>query len=138
MNDIHNTDGFTLIEVLIAMVILSIGILTLYTMQIGAIKGNSKARTLTEIANIAQNQMEQILTDDFADVQNTTVGGTPPVNSINWTVTEWRTDGVDNDGDGKKDEFDERGVKNVNLTVQYKEGNSVKTSTYQFIKTEIF
>lgn len=138
MNNPHNTKGFTLIEVLIAMVILTIGILTLYSMQIGAIKGNSTANSITTVASIARDQMEQILAEDFDNVVTTSTGGTAPITSIDWNVSEWKTDGIDNDGDGKTDEYDERGVKSVQLVISYRDGSTPKSSTFEFLKTEIF
>lgn len=138
MNIQKDTKGFTLLEVLISMVVLSVGILTLYTMQIGAVRGNAKAQTMSEVANAARNQIEQVLVQDFDNVVTTATVGTAPINAINWNVTSWRTDGVDNDGDGRTDEFDERGVKSVQLNVLYTDGNRAMTSTFELLKTEIF
>ena len=57
--------GFTLIEVLIAMVILIIGILTLYTMQTTAVRGNVHANKITEAATWDADQVERMLGLDY-------------------------------------------------------------------------
>lgn len=139
---LNSNGGFTLIEAMVAMAILSVGILTLYTMQITGIKGNSKANVITVSSNAVRDQIETLLGRDFTDSDFSTgthtVSGTPPIQAVNWTVTDWRSDGISNDGDVDVDEFDERGVKDVQLTVQYTERGVTKTTVVQFLKTEIF
>ena len=58
---IYEKNGFTLIEVLIALVILSVGILGVAKMQLSAIKGNAIARKHTQLIIAAQNQIELIM-----------------------------------------------------------------------------
>ena len=134
--------GFTLVEALIAMLILSIGILSLSSMQVTGIKGNASSIAITEAANAARGKIEQFAGMDFTnnlfDVGVHNEPGVPPVNSIQWTVADWRSDGLDNNMDGHIDEFNERGVKSVQLTVQYTDKGVLKNSTVQFFKTEIF
>ena len=54
-------NGFTLIEVLIALAILSIGILGVAQMQISAIQGNANAKKRSEILIAAQKQIEEMM-----------------------------------------------------------------------------
>lgn len=56
-----HSEGFTLLEVLVAMVILTIGILALFGMQISAIRGNSIANDITDASTRALDNVEQIL-----------------------------------------------------------------------------
>ena len=138
----QNNEGFTLIEAVIAIAVLSIGILALNTMQSTTIRGNAQAQAITEASNAARGRIEQFLLQDFDDpelddgVAHTNVG-ISPITSIDWIVTDWITDGIDNDIDGRIDEFDERGVKSVQLTVQYTDMGIAKSSMLQFLKTEI-
>jgi prepilin-type N-terminal cleavage/methylation domain-containing protein len=65
----NQESGFTLIEVMIAIAVLVIGILSLYTMQISSIQGNSTANQLTTASNLALDQIEQILSWDASDAR---------------------------------------------------------------------
>ncbi len=60
-----NSKGFTLIEVLIAMVIFSFGILAVAQMQIRALHGNSDAFSQTEATMWASNQAETLIALPF-------------------------------------------------------------------------
>lgn len=54
-------NGFTLLEVLIAVFILTIGILGVNALQITSIRGNSTARGLSESTNFAAVQVEELI-----------------------------------------------------------------------------
>lgn len=62
--------GFTLVEVLVALFILSVGILGVSNMFITAIKANALGRNLTVANRLAQNLMEQVKTQTFGEVLN--------------------------------------------------------------------
>lgn len=62
-----NQSGFTLIEVLIAVVILTIGILSVNAMQLTSIIGNSKAYKLTEATKLGVDQIEQFMAMDYSN-----------------------------------------------------------------------
>jgi prepilin-type N-terminal cleavage/methylation domain-containing protein len=139
---VESVQGFTILEVLIAMIILSIGILSFYTVQSNSIKGNLKANAVSGVSTATQQKIEELLATSYADAlftegDHTESGLAHPLNSITYTVTEWRTDGLDNDGDSRVDEFDERGIKGIVLTVNFVDKGTVKSSTVEFIKTEI-
>lgn len=51
--------GFTLIEALVALGILTIGVLTVYTMQTGSVRGNLRARQISIASAWAMDKMEQ-------------------------------------------------------------------------------
>lgn len=55
-----NNRGFTLLEVLFALAIFSIGILAIASMQISSINGNSAARMQTEATTLATARLEQL------------------------------------------------------------------------------
>lgn len=57
---LQESAGFTLIEALTAIAVLTVGIITLYTMHIVAIKGNSVANSLTTAANWGVDKVEQL------------------------------------------------------------------------------
>jgi len=53
--------GFTLIEVLVAVVVLVIGILALYTMQSTSVRGNMHANKLTQAVTWNADQLERMV-----------------------------------------------------------------------------
>ena len=59
--------GFTLIEILIAITVFAIGILAVGKMQITAIQGNSRANHLTEAVTLAQSKIEELISLNYND-----------------------------------------------------------------------
>ena len=58
--------GFTLIEVMVAIAILSFGILAVATMQTTAMRANFKGYRLTEATTMAQDRIEYLTTQPFS------------------------------------------------------------------------
>ena len=67
---IERNDGLTLIEVLITLVILSVGLLALAGLQISAIKGNSNSKRMTMAVSIAEKKIEQIKNTSYTSIQS--------------------------------------------------------------------
>lgn len=88
---ISNSKGFTLIEVLVAMAIFSIGILAIGSMQLAATKGSSSARLSTEAVSIAQARAEMLILLPYGPVASGTDNSFLPVYSVNWTVWDTAT-----------------------------------------------
>jgi prepilin-type N-terminal cleavage/methylation domain-containing protein len=63
----NGENGFTLIEVLIAIVILTVGLLAVGTMQISAIRGNFMGGNTSVALSLASEKMEDLLNSDFND-----------------------------------------------------------------------
>jgi len=88
-NKYRSAEGFSLIEALIAMFILTVGILSLYSMQINSVRGNSRANLITESSTWASDQVEYLLALDY-DHADLTDGEHGPVThdrySIKWEV----------------------------------------------------
>ncbi len=131
MKQSHNDNGFTIIEVLIAIVILSIGILAVAKMQIASINSNSNAMKFTEATIAAQNQIESLMAISFDNVitgSATTAEGY----SVVWNVTNF----IDSDGDGNNDlDLDGDGnneIKQVNVVVNDPSGK--KRADINFVK----
>ncbi len=82
--------GFTLIEILIVILIFSIGMLGLSTLQFSAAKGNTGAHRLTEATATASAQLESLLSANYSDpiLDPGTYGLSNGVYSISYTVTE--------------------------------------------------
>ena len=84
--------GFTLIEVLIAISILSIGLLAVASMQVSAIRGNSHARGVTEATTLAQDRLEKLLSLSYTHTDLSAGPHTdlnPPESyTITWNITD--------------------------------------------------
>lgn len=85
--------GFTLVEVLVAVSVFAVGLLAVATMLDTAIQYNASARLITEATEIAQGQMEKLMSAPFDDVDLD--GSLSPYgphvvanHSVSWTVQE--------------------------------------------------
>jgi type IV pilus assembly protein PilV len=73
MNEDKNSEprgqngGFTLIEVMVAIAILSFGILAVAMMQTNAMRANYRGYHLTEATTLAQDRLEFLLSQPFDD-----------------------------------------------------------------------
>jgi len=86
--------GFTLIEVLMAMTILSVGILAVASLQISAVHNNGMGNLLTQATMLAQEKMESLKsTDDIAaltDGSDTDIdhyGDSGGIFNRSWTIS---------------------------------------------------
>ena len=81
--------GFTILEVMIAISILAIGLLAVFSGQNMAIRGNNRASHLTEGMTLAQDKMEELLALPYDDVDATGSPVTDPGGyTIKWTVDD--------------------------------------------------
>ncbi len=85
---ITNREGFSLIELLVAMSLLSIGIFSVISMQVTAIKSNSIANRLSVATALAQETMDDILALDISDpLVNASTASDQTYNNINGPST---------------------------------------------------
>jgi type IV pilus assembly protein PilV len=99
-NNKKEQDGFTVLEVLIAMLIFAIGIMGVGAMQLASIEGNASARDMSRASTVAVEQLEQLLNSDYdliaAGTQVVGPNAQYPVQyTIDTTVDDAGTDGVD-------------------------------------------
>ncbi|MDD5433901.1 MAG: prepilin-type N-terminal cleavage/methylation domain-containing protein [Nitrospira sp.] len=66
MKHVSNQTGFTLLELLIALVILSVGLLGLAGLHIAAIKGNVSGFKFSAASAVAQQRLEELKAIDTA------------------------------------------------------------------------
>ena len=79
----NRESGFTLIEVLVAIVILMFGLLAVGTMQISAMRGNFMGGNTSIALSLASQKMEDILNKDFnhADLLDSNTGNNGSLSS---------------------------------------------------------
>lgn len=113
-----NSKGFSLIEVLIAMSILSIGILGVAALQIHSIGSTTAAGNLTERLDIAVDRMEKLTSLSYnhpslsPGEHSFEAGNLEPDNQNNLG------DGLDNDRDGIIDEPGEIGTNTISWQIR--------------------
>ena len=97
--------GFTLIEILIAMVILGIAFMGLANLQISCINGNSNSCCLTKAVILAQDKMEELksLNPGHPDLADTNPGNNDNLRqSISSDDSDHREDNVNVKGGSSK------------------------------------
>jgi len=115
-----HSNGFTLIEVLIAIGILSIGILGIATLQITSMRGNQTAGRVTTASVFAMDRIEQFMglsyEDDLLtgsvydhDTDASLAGHLTANPGTGLHQPAVGSDGVDNNGNGQIDEAGESG-----------------------------
>jgi len=100
MKKVRKDEGYTLVEVLVALGILGFGLLAVATMQVTAIKTNAIARGMSQGVTLAQAKVEELMNlpynhDDLKDKS--------PFNGSDQDLlpatADGEGDGVDDDGD---------------------------------------
>ena len=92
-------EGWTLIEVLVAIVILCVGLLAVGTMQISAIRGNFMGGNTSIALTLASQKMEDLLNRNYTDADLSNGSHTEQVSDSgivaaggfyqrNWTITD--------------------------------------------------
>ena len=130
-----NNRGFSLLEVVVALGIFSIGILAIAGLQITATTGNAKARFSTEAATLAQDVVERLLSIDYVRDSvplrsefNTTANGTRVYQDPSGRYTiDWTVSGPDTPID--------RAI-TINVTVRWWAYGIPRRYNLNFIKTE--
>ena len=75
MTNLCQKSGFTLLEVLVAITLLTLGLLGVANLTVGIIKGNSYSKNVTTATIVAQQQIDQAQRVGYTNV-NSLVGGT--------------------------------------------------------------
>jgi len=125
--------GFTLSEVLVAVVVLSLGLLGLARMHIAAIQVNTIASRLTQGTTLAQDRTERLmaLSYDDARLADTTSQGTftsyPDPNPPQGYTIRWAVD----------TDVPSTGIKTINIFVTWKNVKTSKTFSLSVQKSKV-
>jgi prepilin-type N-terminal cleavage/methylation domain-containing protein len=97
----RNRNGFTLIEILVALVILSIALLALAGLMVTTTKNNAAGGHLTEAATFAQDTLERLRVSPLSSIptgvmiQNSCVGSTGVLYTGSWIAVPNSTNSFD-------------------------------------------
>lgn len=115
----QNAKGFTLIEILIAVTLLSIGLLGMAGLTVGIIRGNALSSEVTAATALTQDRMEDIKRLGYSNA----AGSSEAYNSISGYAAYRRVTMVDIDTPGV-------GMKTVTVTVYWdSDASSVAVET---------
>ena len=90
MNFLIRSKGFSLVEVMIALLILAIALLALAGLMVTTTRNSSFGGHMTEASTFAQDRLEQLRVSPWAGVaagNDTIQGSTGITYTRNWTVT---------------------------------------------------
>lgn len=91
MTNIDQQRGFTLVEVLVALTIFTIGILAVATMQTSSIRYNSTARLSSEAVFQAERKVEEILAGTYDAAKVETKSEPEGAHTVSWTIADQGT-----------------------------------------------
>ena len=121
--------GFTLLEVIVAISILTFGLLAVASMQMTAIRGNYNASNITEATTVAQDRLENLMgllySDPLLDPGNGLSDPAPPSPS-GYTVTY---DVLNNDP--------MTNTRLITVTVQWQDKGVQKQSVLTCVKPQV-
>lgn len=143
LDNLTENGGYTIVEVMIALAIFSIGFLAYSSLQVYSTKGNTKSKWLTQAATCATDRVEQLLDLPYTHADLTAGTHSPAEDS----------DGIDNDSDGRIDEVEESGplkiswtvtddapvanVKTINITITWRDPFRQNTINLEYYKADI-
>lgn len=82
---LNNAEGFTLVEVFVAMLVFLLGFLPLLRLGVASIQGNIYAQQLTRATTLAEAKMESLLAMDYTDLISTN----PASESVDGYTVNW-------------------------------------------------
>jgi prepilin-type N-terminal cleavage/methylation domain-containing protein len=82
MSGLRNSSGFTLVEIMVAIGILTIALLGLVSVTVMVIKGNSFSKTMTTATTLAKDKMEEMKNLGYSGTSSSDITTTEGYNSI--------------------------------------------------------
>lgn len=124
--NLNGNAGFTLLEVIIAISILTFGLLAVASMQASSIRGNALAGGLTESSTWAGDRLEKLVTLPYTHASLSNGDHTDLSPPPGFTIT-WKVD----------DNVPFTDVKRLTLKVDWHEGGVAKRVSFQRIIPKI-
>jgi type IV pilus assembly protein PilV len=120
-----NNKGFTLIELAIAIVIFSIGLLAMAQLQMFSIRYNSDAQRMSEATTLAQGKMEELMSSTYAAMSSVPQDAIADDNyDTSYTITADSPSPL-------------TGVSELEVTVKWSSRGNDKTFTLNTIRAEL-
>src|SRR4051794_20758116 len=116
----HSSEAFTLLEVLVTILILTIGLLGTAGLTTGVVRGNFFSKNITSAAAIAQTQLDAAQREGYTNTTTTkfpTAGQSVAMGGVTFT----RTTAITNDSPAAN-------MKTVAVTVTWNEANNASRS----------
>lgn len=105
VSKLRQNKGFTLVEIMVAIAILSIALLGLISVTVTVIKGNTFSKTMTKATTWADDKMEKLKSKTYSDPGLVSGTDTPESSfTRTWTVTS---------------DSPAAGMKTISVTVQW-------------------
>lgn len=131
--------GFTLMELMIALMVVAIGVLGIWSMQAAAIGGNVTSRKITEAAVVGSDQLEKLMLMKYSDGDLTYDSAihTPLGTDSDGNVVSWRTSPSGGDYSVQmtiSDDDPVDNVKKIDVSVLWERAGQAKELTYEYYK----
>ena len=119
------TKGFTLLEVLVALAVLAIAMISIFKLQGQTIQMSAKARFLTVAPHLAQAKLAEVELQDIKEAGDDSGGFSGDHTDYNWAVTveEIPTDLITGQN---------YHLVRINVNISQPDGNSYQLRTYRF------
>ena len=140
---LDNQSGFTLIEILIALAIFTIGILSVNAMQTASIKGNGLANRITISTCWMSDRVEQIMGTSYDDLNDDDGDGDAALNDFGCCPGDGcaaEADGCDTTKDNYTifwnvaEDYPIRDLKTVRVIVKRDEKGDTRLTSVDYIK----
>jgi type II secretory pathway pseudopilin PulG len=127
----HDSRGFSLIEVLLGISIFMIGMLGVTALNISSLKSNTFSGNLSEATLIAATKIEELMATGFDDIVDTDGDGTGQDLLPDVVDSDNDGDGIDDDGGNfGLDDTGYDGDPTTNADADYNEGSLGKNGIY--------
>lgn len=118
----NNSQGFTLVELMIALLVFAVGILAVAGLQVTSIRYNADAQRTSEASMFAQSKMEELMVMNYDAVVDSIAAETEGIYSVTWSVV---------------DDTPRTGAKEISVTVNWTSRGVNKTTTLNCIRAEL-
>ena len=121
----HWKKGFTLLEVLVALAVLAIALISIFKLQGQTLQMSAKARFLTIAPHLAQAKLAEIESQDVKDISDGSGAFTEDHSIYNWAVA---VEEIPTDLMTDKNYH----LVRINVTITHTDGESYQLRTYRF------